>query len=103
MWINILYLGLARDKIGKKTEEYEVKDGTTLADLLCLLSAKYGNIVEGVFDMTKESRLDPSFVVTVNRKTVDLVKDKCLELKEKDTVAFMTLIGGGVKIPTSIF
>ncbi len=95
MWVNILYLGLARDKIGKKTEQIEVKDGTTLADLIRLLSAKYGNIVQGVFDVTRESRLDPSFVVTINRKTVDLVKEKCLELKEKDTVAFMTLIGGG--------
>ena len=95
MLITVIYLGIAREKIGKQTEEYEIEEGTTLADLLYLLSAKYGNIAGGVFDVTKESKLDPSLVVTVNRKTVDPLKEKNLELKEKDTVALMTLISGG--------
>ncbi|MEM2112317.1 MAG: MoaD/ThiS family protein [Candidatus Bathyarchaeia archaeon] len=94
MRINVLYLGLIRHTMGKKKEEVEIKDNSTLSDLLNTLRETYSNL-KGIFKLEKESRVDPTFIVTVNGTLVDPLKGKEVKLKDKDTVALMTLIGGG--------
>lgn len=95
MLINIHYLGLIRHKTDKKQEEFQLKDGSSLADLFDLLAEIYGKNLEGYFQNTGESRLDPTFVVTVNGKLIEPIRGAEIKLKDKDTIALMTLISGG--------
>jgi len=95
MQVKILYLGLVRNKVGKKEEEYEIKDGSSLSDLLNNLAETYGKSLGGVFNFSKESRLDPTFIVTVNGVLADPIRGTEIRLKNRDTIALMTLISGG--------
>ncbi len=95
MLINVLYFGLIRHKTGKKQEEFQFKDGSSLADLFDLLAGIYGRNLEGFLKNNKESRLDPTFVVTLNGKIIEPNRRAEIILKNKDTVSLMTLISGG--------
>jgi len=95
MRVKVLYLGLVRNKIGKKEEEYEIEDGSTLSDLLDSLAETYDKSLGGVFKADKENRLDPTFIVTVNGSLKDPLRRKDVLLNDGDKVALMTLISGG--------
>jgi len=93
MRVKILYLGLVRKKVGKNEEEYEIKDGSSLSDLLSKLAKTYSENLKGIFNAEKETRLDPTFIVTVNGAIAD--PQQGVNLKDGDTIALMTLIAGG--------
>lgn len=95
MRIKIVYLGLVRSRIGKNEEQYEVADGSSLDDLLKILVKKYGEKLQSIVGERKESRLDPTFITTVNGILKDSVRGNDVTLKDGDTVSLMTLIGGG--------
>jgi len=95
MRIKIVYLGLVRNTIGKNEEQYEVLDGSSLADLFEILVKNYGEKLQSVFGERKESRLDPTFITTVNGILKDPLRGNNVILKEGDIVTFMTLISGG--------
>jgi len=91
MHIKVKYLGLIRSKTGKKGEEVELKEGAFLLELLNKLTKTYGEPLKDLFDVKAENILDPTFIVTVNGVSHALDT----RLSEGDTVALMTLIGGG--------
>lgn len=91
MRVKVRYLGLARSRLGKREDEVELREGASLSELLGKLTEMYGELLRGLFDMEKESIVDPSFVITVN--SVSRTGDT--RLKEGDRVALMTLISGG--------
>jgi MoaD family protein len=95
MRVRVLYLGLVRNKVGKKDEEYEIKDGSSLSDLLNNLVQTYGKSLRGIFNADKENRLDPTFIATVNGTLKDPLRGNDVMLNDGDTVALMTLISGG--------
>jgi MoaD family protein len=91
MRVRVRYLGLIRNKLGKMDEEFDLKKGTSLSDLLNSLTKKYGDSLKNVLNFKGESILDPTFIVTVNGVSCRLDT----RLKEGDTIALMTLISGG--------
>ena len=96
MRIKIVYLGLVRSRIGKNEEQYEVIEGSSLADLLKILIKNYGERLQSIFEERKESqRLDPTFIMTVNGVLKNPFQGDNITLKEGDIVTVMTLIGGG--------
>ena len=95
MRVKVLYLGLIRHTIGKKEEECEIKEGSTLSALLSNLAETYGKSLGSIFKTDKQSHLDPTFIVMVNGTLADPLRGTDIKLKDKDTVALMTLIGGG--------
>lgn len=95
MKVRVRYLGLVRSKIGKREEEFQVKEGSTLSDLLDAISEEYAGKVKGLFDTSKESTLDPTFIVTVNGVLTGRLRGVETPLKDGDEVALMTLISGG--------
>jgi molybdopterin converting factor small subunit len=95
MKIRVLYLGLVRSKVGKKEEEYEIEEGSSLSNLLNSLDQTYGRRLRIFFDSDKENRLDPTFIATVNGTLKDPFQGNDLTLNDGDTVALMTLISGG--------
>jgi len=95
MRVKVLYLGVVRNKAGKKSEEYEINDGSSLSDLLNSLSATYGKGLEAFFKADQKNRLDPSFIATVNGVLKDPLQATDVTLKDGDTIALMSLISGG--------
>jgi MoaD family protein len=95
MRVKVLYFGLVRSKVGKKEEEYDVEDGSSLSDLLSELAKAYGKKLRSLFSLEKESQLDPTFIVTVNGHIADPAHGAEVKLEEGDTIALMTLISGG--------
>ena len=94
MHIKIVYLGLIRSRIGKNEEQYEVKEGSSLDDLLKILVKKYGEKLQSIVGERKESQLDPTFITTVNGVLKDPFRGK-VTFSDGDTVTLMTLISGG--------
>jgi molybdopterin converting factor small subunit len=95
MHIKIVYLGLARSRIGKKDEQYEVVDGSTLADLLEVLIKNYGERLQSIIRSGRENRLDPTFVTTVDGVLKDPLRGNDVTLNDGDTITLMTMISGG--------
>jgi MoaD family protein len=95
MHIKITYLGLLRNKIGKREEQFEIGDGSSLSQLLKNLVETYGKSLDNIFDVERESKLDPTFIVTVNGSLRDAFRGNDVKLKDGDAVALMTLISGG--------
>ncbi len=95
MRLKIVYLGLVRSRVGKKEEEYEIEDGSTLLDLLKSLAQTYGKSLKDLLNADEQNRLDPTCIVTVNGILKDSSHGSKVTLGEGDTVALMTLISGG--------
>ena len=95
MRVKIVYLGLIRSKIGKREEEFELEDGSSLFDLLNNLIKTYSRSLNSIFYADEGNRLDPTFVVTVNGMLRDAAHVGEFTLHTGDTVALMNLISGG--------
>ena len=95
MKVKVLYLGVLRSKTGKKSEKYEIAEGSSLSDLLEILSSKYSKGLKEIFKVNEKSVLDPTVIATVNGVSKDLSRSKNVKLKDGDTVALMSLISGG--------
>lgn len=95
MRIKVLYLGVLRSKTGKSSEDYEIPTGSSLSDLVEMISSKYGESLRDIFKADEKSRLDPSVIATVNGVSKDMTKADGIKLKDEDTVAFMSVISGG--------
>ncbi len=91
MRVKLRYLGLVRNRLGKKEEEMELKEGSFLSELLNKLAEIYGENLKNLLGSDTESRVDPSIVITVN----GISRTSDLRLHEGDHVAIMTLISGG--------
>ncbi len=94
MRVKVLYLGLVRNKVGKREEEMEIKEDSSLSDLLDNLMETYGENLRGIFQ-GDEHRLDPTFITTVNGTFRDPFRGGEVKLKDGDIIALMTLISGG--------
>ena len=95
MRVKMNYLGVIRSKVGKKAEEYEVAEGSSLSDLLESLALTYGESLRGIFRADEYARLDPGLVTTVNGVLRNPLQEGSVKLREGDRVALMTLISGG--------
>jgi len=95
MRVKTVYLGLVRSKIGKTEEQYELAEGSSLADLLERLEEDYGDKIRPLLRTKGESRLDPTLITTVNGVLKNQSEGGNVSLKDGDVVTFMTLISGG--------
>ena len=95
MRVKIVYLGLIRSRVGKNEEQYDVADGSSLGDLLKILAKNYGEKLHSLLEVRNESRLDPTFITTINGILKDPLRGSSVTLKDGDIVTFMTLISGG--------
>jgi molybdopterin converting factor small subunit len=95
MRVKVVYLGLVRSRIGKDEEQCEVANGSSLADLIKILAENYGERLQSIVGERRESRLDPTFITTVNGILKDPLQANNVSLKDGDIVTFMTLISGG--------
>jgi len=93
--IKVRYLGLIWKKIGRKEEELEIGDDSSLSGLLGELARIHGENLERLYDAEKEDAIDPTYILTVNGISANQLNGLKTRLEDGDEVALMTLISGG--------
>lgn len=95
MQVKVQYLGLIRDKLGRKDDEVEIQDDAIISDLLNKLSKTQGEQLKKLFEADESNVLDPTFIITVNGVLAGQLNGMKTKLKRGDKIALMTLISGG--------
>ena len=81
MKVKILYFSSIKDKLKKQAEELEIKENTTIEELLTLLQEKYPEIKDILSNV----------MIAVNEE----YKEKKYNLKNNDVVAIIPPVSGG--------
>ena len=95
MLVKTVYLGLFRNKIGKKGELFDVAEGTSLNSFLGTFKGKYEQNLSSFPWAKTESHVDPTVIVMVNGAAKNLTKEGDDALRDGDIVTLMTIISGG--------
>lgn len=95
MQVTVEYLGHVRIIMnGSRTEEIEIKDNSSVADLLLVLSKKYGTSFKAIFESDGKD-VKPNFMVTVNGFLLNQLQGIATKLKNGDRIILMPVVSGG--------
>lgn len=95
MKIKVEYLGFIKNMVNKRFQELELREGTTLHELLGKLSDLYGSpFKKNVFEPGQKD-VKYGFVVTINGVLMGQLKGVDTKLSEDDHVILMSLMSGG--------
>lgn len=95
MRIRVHYLGYISNMLGKREEEFELGEDTSLSDLLGKLAGIYGKAFkEEVFEPGLKD-VKTGFVVTVNGVLMGQLSGVDTKLNNGDNIVLMTLMSGG--------
>ena len=95
MKVKVEYLGYIKNLINKRTEEFELPEGTLLSKLLATLSEKYGKPFKKEVYERGLTDLKYGFVATINGILTDQLGGVNALLREGDHVILMSLMSGG--------
>ena len=96
MKVTVEYLGHIRNIIGsKRTEEIEIENNSSVADLLVVLSKKYGTPFKKAIYESGGSDVKSNFMATVNGYLLNQLKGVETKLKDGDRVILMPVVSGG--------
>jgi len=94
--VTVEYLGHIRNIIGsKRTEEIEIEGKSSVADLLVILSKKYGVPFKKAVYESGGSDVKSNFMATVNGFLLNQLKGVETKLKDGDRVVLMPVVSGG--------
>jgi molybdopterin converting factor small subunit len=95
MKIKVHYISLVKSFTNTSQDEFDLKEGTLLVDLLDKIAVKYGKpLTQEVYDPTKKE-MKSTFVVMVNGVLMDQLKSVNTPLKDGDNIILMSLMTGG--------
>ncbi len=95
MKVKVEYLGFIKNMLNKRIEEFELKEGTALRELLGKLSDSYGKPFKKEVFERGQGDLKYGFVATVNGVLVGQLDGVKTQLKDGDRVILMSLMSGG--------
>ena len=96
MQVTVEYLGHIRTIISSiRTEEIEIKDNSSVADLLLVLSKKYGTPFKKAIYESGGKDIKPHFMATVNGFLLNQLKGVETKLNNGDRVILMPVVSGG--------
>ena len=96
MKVKVEYLGHIKNIIGsKRQEEIEIEDHASIADLLMLLSKKYGEPFKKAVYESGGLDVKSNFMATVNGYLLNQLKGVKTKLKNSDRVTLMPVVSGG--------
>jgi MoaD family protein len=94
--VKVEYLGHIKNIIGSKSqEEIEIEDNSSIADLLMLLSKRYGDPFKKAVYESGASDVKANFMATVNGYLLNQLKGIETRLKNGDRVTLMPVVSGG--------
>ena len=96
MKVTIDYLGSVKQSLGlKQAEQIELKDATSVLDLLRLLAEKHGDpFKKSVYD-PHDLDLKPYYILAINGLLTNQLNDMETKLKDGDRLIFMPVVSGG--------
>lgn len=95
MKVSVHYLGFIKNMLDKGEEEFEIRKGALLSDLLNKLAGIYGEPFQKEVYEPGLKDVKTGFVVTVNGILMGQLHGVDTRLNEGDTVILMTLMSGG--------
>jgi len=94
--VKVEYLGYIKKLIGnEREEEIEIRDNAIIADLLMMLSEKYGEPFKKAIFEPSGADVKANFIVTVNGFLLNQLKGIETKLKNGDHVILMPIVSGG--------
>lgn len=96
MKVKVEYIGHIREIIQSGREEtLEVYEGASLADLLFMLSERYGEPFKKVVYEPGGTDVKSNFIITVNGYLLNQLNGVETKLKHGDHVILMSVVSGG--------
>lgn len=96
MRVKVEYLGHIKNMVGdKREEEIEIRSDSSMADLLALLSRKYGEPFKKAVYESGGADVKSNFMATVNGYLLNQLKGVETKLKNGDHVTLMPVVSGG--------
>ena len=95
MKVRVRYLGFIKNMLKKREEEFELREGALLSDLLDKLAGIYGEPFQKEVYEPGLKDVKTGFVVTVNGVLIGQLQGVDTRLNEGDSVILMTLMSGG--------
>lgn len=94
--VKVEYLGHVRNVIGSgRMEEIEISDEATVADLLTVLSEKYGEPFKKAIYQSGSADVKPNYIITVNGYLLNQLDGVKTKLRNGDRVALLPIVSGG--------
>jgi len=94
--IMVEYLGHIRQVIGStREEEVEIVDDASIADLLMVLSEKYGTPFKKAVFERSSADVKPNYIITVNGYLLNQLDGIKTKLKSGDHVTLLPIVSGG--------
>jgi molybdopterin converting factor small subunit len=94
--ITVESFGIWRDLTGSRSLTITLLAGSTLADLVALLSSRYGEGFQKWLVNPANGELWSSFAIAVNDSLIDRAAELAQELHTGDRVSFFHQVTGGV-------
>jgi len=95
MKVKVEYLGIIKNLLNKRVEEFDLTEGATLHELLSKLSNSYGAPFKKEVFEPGQKDVKTGFVVTVNGVLMGQLAGVETRLKNGDHVILMSLMSGG--------
>ena len=96
MKVTVDYLGSIKQTLGlKQAEQVELKDDTSLIDLLSMLAEKHGDPFKKSVYEPNDPDLKPYYILSVNGVLLNQLSGLETTLKDGDRLIFMPVVTGG--------
>jgi molybdopterin synthase sulfur carrier subunit len=94
--VKVEFLGHVRNVIGsEREEEVEISEGSSIADLLMMLSEKYGEPFKKAVYEKSGADVKSNYIITVNGYLLNQLNGVKTKLKNGDQVILLPIVSGG--------
>jgi len=94
--VKVEYVGHVRNIIGSgREEEVEIKEEASIADLLMVLSEKYGELFKKAIYQRGGTDVKPNYVITVNGYLLNQLSGIETKLRNGDHITLLPIVSGG--------
>ena len=96
MKVTVDYLGSIKQDLDlKQPEQMQLKDDTSLVDLLSMLAEKHGEPFKKSVYEPKDTDLKPYYILSLNGVMLNQLKGLETPLKDGDHLTFLPVVTGG--------
>jgi MoaD family protein len=94
--VKVEFLGHVKNVIGSsREEEVEISEGSSITDLLVMLSEEYGEPFKKAIYEKSGADVKPNYIITVNGYLLNQLNGIATKLKNGDSVIILPIVSGG--------